>query len=38
MKLLGDVGQIQARIVHLHIVQISTQDMWMVCTERTVVS
>jgi hypothetical protein len=33
MALLGDIGQVEARLDHLEIVLISTQDRCMVCTE-----
>jgi hypothetical protein len=35
MVLLGDEGQVEARLVHLEIVLIMTQDRFTVCSKHT---
>ena len=36
MVILGDVGQVESRLVRLEIVLVLVQDRSMVCTKRTI--
>ena len=36
MELLGDVGLVESRSVHLEMVLVLVQDSCMVCAERTI--
>ena len=36
MEVLGDMGHVESRSVHLEIVPILTQDRCKVCAERTI--
>ena len=38
MELLGDVGHVESRSVHLEMVLVLVQDRFTVCAKRTIVS
>ena len=38
MELLGDVGHVESRSVHLEMVLVLVQDRCIVCAKRTIVS
>ena len=36
IELLGDVGYVESRSVHLEMVLVLVQDRWTVCAKRTI--
>ena len=36
MELLGDVGRVESRSVHLEMVSVLVQDRFLVCAKRTI--
>ena len=36
MELLGDVGHVESRLIHLEMVFVLVQDRCMVCAKRTI--